>query len=228
MRTFVIGDIHGAAKALDQCLERADFDRENDELICLGDVCDGWPETRRCVETLMGLKNLVLVQGNHDLMALEWAVEGRLDDVWLNQGGEQTRQSYPDGMPESHIRFLSEAPYYHVRENKLFVHAGILPGKPLREQGPDIFLWNRELFYDSLSAKQRDEPVIYPGFDEIYIGHTPIHHYGWLEPVLSGNVWYMDTGAAWQGTLSMLEIHTKEKVVSDPVMDMYPPGSGRF
>ena len=228
MRTFVIGDIHGAAKALDQCLERAEFDPENDELICLGDVCDGWPETRRCIERLMSFKNLVFVQGNHDQMTLDWAREGIMDEVWLNQGGRQTIDSYPDGMPSDHIHFLAEAPYYHIRENKLFVHAGILPEKPLEDQGPDIFLWNRELFYEALEAKQRDSPVVFTDFDEIYLGHTPIHHYGWLEPVLSGNVWFMDTGAAWQGTLSMMDIHSKEVIINDPVMDLYPPGSGRF
>ncbi len=47
-KTFVIGDIHGAYRALRQCLERSTFDFEKDRLICLGDVCDGWPETKAC------------------------------------------------------------------------------------------------------------------------------------------------------------------------------------
>jgi len=44
-RTLVIGDIHGAYKALVQCLERSGFDKEKDTLITIGDVCDGWHET---------------------------------------------------------------------------------------------------------------------------------------------------------------------------------------
>ena len=44
-RTFVIGDIHGSYTALMQCLALSDFDYQHDELIALGDVCDGWPET---------------------------------------------------------------------------------------------------------------------------------------------------------------------------------------
>ena len=39
MKTFVIGDIHGAYKALLQCFERSGFDYEKDHLIVLGDVC---------------------------------------------------------------------------------------------------------------------------------------------------------------------------------------------
>ena len=41
MRTFVMGDIHGAYNALLQCLKRSGFDYENDQLIQLGDVADG-------------------------------------------------------------------------------------------------------------------------------------------------------------------------------------------
>lgn len=33
-----MGDIHGAYKALQQCLERSKFNYENDKLIQLGDV----------------------------------------------------------------------------------------------------------------------------------------------------------------------------------------------
>lgn len=80
---------------------------------------------------------------------------------------------------------------------------------------------------EALRAKQKDKPTKFTSYEEVYIGHTPIHHYGWLEPVLAGNIWFMDTGAAWMGTLSMMDIHSKEKYVSDPVVDMYPPGSGR-
>ncbi len=191
-------------------------------------MCDGWPETNQSIELLLSITHLIFVLGNHDQMTLDWVRKGDKNDVWLSQGGAQTIASYPDGMPASHISLLSEAPYYHVRENKLFVHAGILPYKPIEEQGPEIFLWNRELFMEALRAKQKDENTRFTSFDEIYIGHTPIHHYGWLEPVLAGNIWFMDTGAAWQGTLSMMDIHTREKFVSDPVMDMYPEGSGRF
>ena len=43
MKTFVMGDSHGAYKAFLQVMERSGFDYENDRLICLGDVSDGWP-----------------------------------------------------------------------------------------------------------------------------------------------------------------------------------------
>jgi serine/threonine protein phosphatase 1 len=41
-KTYAIGDIHGSNKALLQCIERSDIDKEKDTLIVLGDVVDGW------------------------------------------------------------------------------------------------------------------------------------------------------------------------------------------
>ena len=40
MKKFAIGDIHGSDHALLQCLKLSDFDKHEDRLICLGDVCD--------------------------------------------------------------------------------------------------------------------------------------------------------------------------------------------
>ena len=66
MKTFVMGDVHGAYKALKQCLERASFDYQNDCLIQLGDIADGGNEVYECVEELLKIKNLVAIKGNHD------------------------------------------------------------------------------------------------------------------------------------------------------------------
>jgi serine/threonine protein phosphatase 1 len=72
MKKFVIGDIHGGYKSLLQCLERSDFNYEEDQLIVLGDVVDGWPETPQCIEELLKVKNLIYIMGNHDAWADQW------------------------------------------------------------------------------------------------------------------------------------------------------------
>ena len=81
MRHFVMGDIHGAFHALKQCLERSSFDYKHDVLICLGDVCDGWPQTYECVEELLKIENLIFILGNHDFWALQWAVSNEFKPV---------------------------------------------------------------------------------------------------------------------------------------------------
>lgn len=223
-RVFVLGDVHGACRALRQCLERSHFDYENDHLICLGDVTDGWPETKACIDELMRIKNLTYILGNHDWWTREWMLRGKIEQVWWVQGGKATIDSYRDGIPPAHIKFLSDALLYYVYENKLFVHAGIDPWKPLEQQDQDIFLWDRSLA--SLALRQYESPANrkVSSFDEIYIGHTPIPY---PTPIFSIGVWLMDTGAGWDGALSMMDTETKEMFISDPVPTLYPGIEGR-
>ena len=75
MRTFAMGDPHGGHKAMLQCFERAGFNKEEDELIVLGDVADGWLETKACFDELLTCKHLIYVLGNHDQWFLEWALK---------------------------------------------------------------------------------------------------------------------------------------------------------
>lgn len=219
-KTFVIGDIHGAHKALVQCLQRAGFDYKNDHLISLGDVCDGWPETRQCIDELQKIRHLTYVMGNHDLWTIEWMQTGQTDEVWLKQGGEATIKSYESGIPVEHIQFLDEGLPYHLQDNKLFVHAGFDPKIPLHTQGLEVFLWDRNLANLILEFHQKG----FGGrklttFDEVFIGHTVVPY---TRPIKSCEIWMMDTGAGWSGVLSMMNIETNEVIISDPTPSLYP------
>ncbi len=218
MRRFVIGDIHGRRKALEQCLERSAFDGNKDLLICLGDVCDRGTEVKESFELLLQIKNLVYILGNHDKWFLEWALTGKREIVWTAQGGNASIRSYRDEpVPESHIRLLQSARLYYLLDNKLFVHAGIDPDSPLEEQTEYDFLWSRDLVQEALrSIDDPDIENITP-YDEVFVGHTPTINYGFDVPVFIKGIWMMDTGAGWWGRLSIMDIDTKEYWQSDPV-----------
>jgi len=94
MKTFVIGDLHGGHKALLQVLERSGFDYENDKLISLGDIADGWTDVVECFDTLLSLKNFVMVRGNHDQWLKKWLQKGEQPDLWVKQGGQNTLASH--------------------------------------------------------------------------------------------------------------------------------------
>lgn len=222
-RTFVIGDIHGAYRALRQCLQRSSFDYDHDYLISLGDVCDGWPETKSAIDELLRIKNLSYIFGNHDFWTLEWMKSGFVDDVWLAQGGAATIKSYAEGVPENHIQFLEQSDLYKIIENRLFVHAGFDPRHTLDEQGMNTFLWDRTLALDALGRLEKNNTTKLTSFDEVYIGHTPIGN----KPIQSADIWLLDTGAGWSGVLSMMDIYTKEVFTSDPVPELYPGVEGR-
>ena len=226
-RTFVIGDIHGAYTALMQCIALSNFNYQKDRLIVLGDVCDGWPETAQCFDEILKIRKLIYVLGNHDLWALEWARKRVAPDIWLEQGGQATVDGYPQGMPEDHQRLLAKAYQYFVLDGRLFVHAGIIPDIELGYQGQDIFLWDRSLcrLAKQLQDQGKEQPI--GKFQEIYVGHTPTSRWGYTEPCQFCNVWMMDTGAAWDGSLSMMDIHNKQVYQSDPVWKLYPGTKGR-
>ncbi|MDH5598326.1 MAG: hypothetical protein OEY34_04330, partial [Cyclobacteriaceae bacterium] len=54
-----------------------------------------------------------------------------------------------------------------------------------------------------------------------------IHREGYLHPLQSGNVWMMDTGAGWDGVLTIMNIRDKTYKTSDPVPSLYPGIEGR-
>jgi serine/threonine protein phosphatase 1 len=223
-KTFVIGDIHGAHRALIQCLQRADFNYEKDHLISLGDVADGWPDTKSCIDELLRIKNLTYILGNHDFWTLEWMENDSIDPVWYDQGGKATIDSYGGEVSNSHLQFLKHARPYFVMDNKLFVHAGIQPEHPVEGQTLQTLLWSRDfakLSYQRFLVQSEDHITSY---DEVFIGHTPVP---FSYPIKGSEVWMMDTGAGWSGVLSMLEINTKEIFTSDEVPSLYAGIEGR-
>jgi serine/threonine protein phosphatase 1 len=219
-KTFVVGDIHGSYRALLQCLEKSRFNHQKDTLICLGDVADGWPETRQAIDELLKIERLIYVLGNHDFWALDWMETGYANDTWLIQGGQATIDSYEDTVPADHIQLLKSALPYYIHRNELFVHAGINIESPIERQGIQTFLWDRS--FAQLAKKKHPQRLT--SYNSIYIGHTPINK---NTPNQYGEVWMMDTGAGWSGRLSMMNIETQECFVSDPVPQLYPGIEGR-
>ncbi len=226
-RRFVIGDIHGANKALFQCLNRAQFDYATDTLICLGDVADGWPGVCHSFSELLKIKNLVYILGNHDAWALDWFLTGDSPDIWLSQGGKATIHSYRCKIPGRHIRLLQTAKLYYELDNKLFVHGGFDPKIDIRKQTQETLIWDRSLLENAFALQEEGDEKI-STYDEIYVGHTPTVNFGKMEPIKICEIYLMDTGAGWRGgVLTMMDIDTKETFVSDQVDLLYPGYFGR-
>lgn len=220
----MLGDIHGAYKALKQVLDRASFDYGSDRLICLGDVADGWPETKESIDELMKVKNLIYLMGNHDVWARQWMETNEAEEIWLDQGGRATCDSYKDGIPANHVSFLREAHNYYIDNNRLFVHAGIRLGSQADENPTDILFWDRSLVRMAQDLQRKEIPEQLTPYDEVYVGHTPISS---PHPMKYCEVWMIDTGAAWSGVLSIMNIDSKEWFTSDVVKELYPGVRGR-
>lgn len=218
-KAFVMGDIHGAHKALTQCLSRSGFDYHKDLLICLGDVCDGWPEVNESISELLKIDHLIYLLGNHDQWALDWMNTGDAPYIWLEQGGQATADSYRHGIPPAHHELLKNARLFYEDGNRLFVHAGVLPGSTPEESNAQILLWDRTLVRNAMDFHHKGLTKNLTGYDEVFVGHTPIHS---PAPVRYCEVWMTDTGAGWSGVLSMMNLETYEVFSSDPVPELYP------
>ncbi len=229
MKTFVMGDIHGAFKALTQCLNRAGFDRAGDRLVLLGDVVDGWPDVRLCVDELLKIKHCDYIIGNHDLWALDWALSGKAPSLWTSQGGESTIESYgEEGMPQEHIHFLQKAHPWLVIANRAFVHGGFDYRRPLIGQPVEELVWDRDLLYTAWTmAEAGKNDQRFGQYEDIFLGHTPTTVYNSIKPIHVGNVWAIDTGAGWSGMLTIMNVHTKDFWQSDPTPQLYRGFEGR-
>lgn len=238
MRTMVTSDIHGAHKALKEVLELSKFDKENDKLICLGDVADGYPEIIECFEELMSIKNLVYIWGNHDMWMHEWMKDGDIQAYWYNQGGKATYNQYTSRNADylfKHKNFLEEnAVLYLVDDqNRVFVHGGFEYDKPIEETKEEsTYYWDRDLWNASFMFRAMNKPMT--DYKEIYIGHTatntirdPKAQRDYTKPVNNSNVWLMDQGCGFKGKLSLMDIDTKEVWQSQPTAVLYPNYHGR-
>ena len=222
MKTFVLGDIHGAYQALIQCFERSGFDYRQDRLIVLGDVCDGYPQVRESIDELLKVKQCDYLIGNHDLWALNWATSGVKENIWTSQGGQSTIASYgQQRMPQSHIDFLKGARSWLEFEKRLFVHGGFDPRKTLAGQSLQTLVWDRTLLEQAWKKHLSGEDYLFGGFEEIYVGHTTTETFHSLKPLQLCNIWMLDTGAGWSGKLSLMDIHTKQFWQSDLTPELY-------
>ena len=239
-RSLVIGDIHGGLRALVQVLERGEV-TPGDKLIFLGDYVDGWSDSANVVSYLINLSqqnSCIFLRGNHDDLVHRWLKTGEMNDKWLQHGGQSSIDAYrqfTDEEKQAHIEFFEQMVNYYVdKKNRLFVHAGFTNQKgPEQEYTPTPFYWDRTLWEmvlcidPSLKPGDTEYPKRLQLFEEIYIGHTPVTRIGKSKPVKAANVYNIDTGAAFMGRISMMDVETKEVFQSDEVYRLYPNENGR-
>lgn len=242
-RTLVIGDIHGGLKAVVQVLKKADVNT-NDTLVFLGDYVDGWSQSPEVLDFLIALsekQNCIFIKGNHDELLLDWLQDNHEhlnEEMWFKHGGKATVDAYKNvsnNTKKTHIQFLKSLQNYYLDEqNRLFVHAGFTNMNGVKlEFFPKLLYWDRTLWEVALCL---DETIdknseLYPKrlkiYSEIYIGHSPISKTEKVAPLFKNSVWNLDTGAAFKGALTIMDVNSKEFWQSDVLSELYPEEIGR-
>lgn len=218
-KRYAVSDIHGNHKLLKQVLKESKFNYEKDELIVVGDVCDGYNESYEVVEELLKIKNMTFIIGNHDRWFINHIANGWAEDIWLSQGGEATRKSYEHNghnykkMPTSHKKFFNNGRYYYELDNMLFVHGGFNYPKHPSECSVEDLTWDRSLIERCKNGLE------IRGWDKVFVGHTTTESQG-AEPVSYGvegcaKFIQIDCGAGWGGRLCLYNIDTDECFLSD-------------
>lgn len=219
LRIYAVGDIHGNADALRDVFARIDADKpkwagRRSIEVYLGDYVDRGPASRDVLDMLLArsqVEELLLLKGNHEAMLLEFLNDPSLLRHWRQYGGLQTMMSYglkpslnptpeeqkklarelAERMPPTHHKLIASMPCSTRFGDFFFVHAGVRPGVPLKDQKEEDLLWIRDEFL----LHERD-------FEKIVVhGHTPV-----AEPEVHSNRINLDVGAYATGKLACLVI----------------------
>ena len=217
MRIYAVGDVHGRLDLLEQVMARIDHDCGNAPStnaieVYLGDYIDRGPASRQVVDRLIargGERNTVFLKGNHETYVGEFIANPTILADWRQYGGFETLMSYglqpamkTDAaeevelakafsfmLPKSHQHFLKSLPLFVTFGDFFFVHAGVRPRVPLKQQREEDLLWIRD---DFLLYEDDFEKVVVHG-------HTPVR-----EPDIRRNRINIDTGAYATGRLTCI------------------------
>lgn len=241
MRTFAIGDIHGGLKALLQVLNQLEV-TEKDTLIFMGDYVDGWSESAQVIDFLLNLSkkiNCIFIKGNHDVWCENWLEDQNdVNPTWFMHGGKETIESYSSftsAEKKQHLLFFNNMKMYYLdAENRLFLHAGFTSMHGVTKETythkfcTDRTLWEMALVMDKkINLNHALFPKRLKHYKEIYIGHTPTTNFGDTTPMNAINIWNIDTGAAFKGKVTGINIDTKAYFQSDDLPSLYPNEKGR-
>jgi serine/threonine protein phosphatase 1 len=187
-------------------------------LILMGDYIDRGPQSAQVLAAIAWLRRtdafeLRLLEGNHEEGLRTFLDAPQTSAAWLDFGGRETLASYGiaapdryaqdadlldtrdrllDVMPVSHHALLAALELQVEVGDYLFVHAGIRPGVPLRQQVRADQLWIRDDFLAGESPLER----------------MVVHGHSWTgdRPVLTPRRIGIDTGVYETGVLTALRI----------------------
>jgi serine/threonine protein phosphatase 1 len=196
--TYAIGDIHGEVTLLRRLLALLPF-HEEDTLVFLGDCLDRGEDSLATIQTLLDLKQshpaCIFLRGNHE-------------DAWLTcwnganfshapgiEGAHQFWEQCNGSVPFVVGHWLEETRIEYEDEHAYYVHAGILPGKPIWRTAGLHKMWGAKGFLES--TYDWGKPVIFG-------------HWNLPEPLLQPNKIGIDTGAFRNGKLTAVRLPDRQ------------------
>ena len=256
-RKFVISDVHGGYRGVEQVFNNAKVDLKNDTVIFLGDSLDGWDEHDKIIDLFLKIKNFIFIMGNHDFIFYQWLKTGHHQFDW-SHGGDAVIRAYerlnnkdynikkkeksagfsttlkPTDIPKKHKKFYELArTHYLDEEGRLFLHAGFHRSYQIKDHFPelsrDTFAWDGHILGDAIRAHRNGSCLEYADKDvkRVFVGHTPVNNYGYEAPFVGMNLIGMDTGGCFKGKISLMDYEKLQTYQSTELYKLYPNQKGR-
>ena len=193
-------------------------------LVFLGDYVDRGPESKGVIDRIIALRaevgfELRTLKGNHEQAMIAFLGNAAAGPAWADHGGrptlasygvvppklrgdipgwERTRQDFNQAVPASHLAFLAGLEPILLVGDYVFVHAGLRPGRSIKDQDEHDLLWIRDPF---LKDRRPFEKVVVHG-------HTPEE-----APFLGTRRIGIDTGAYATGVLTAVRLSGEGRVI---------------
>lgn len=239
-RTLVVGDIQGAFRSFMQVLERAEYNPEEDKLICLGNLVGPMPESSLVLETLIDFKEKAISQSNFHYPII---LKGQNDIHFSNliRLGLANNDEVSSGLVESYYNVLllsnsyiekyslfitnRTASYFIDTYNRLYVHGGIkknIYSDSEMELASDTQMWKSacEIYAKSMKGRLK----ISNKFDKIFLGNKEDHNAGCNQIHQKVfNIINLDSGPDHEkGKLTIMDAESEQFYTSDMSVDLYP------
>jgi predicted phosphodiesterase len=201
-RTIVVGDIHGCYDELMTLLDKAGL-RENDRVVCVGDLVTKGPKSREVLDLFMTDPRFSSVIGNHDLaLRRKWNGER----IKLKPAQKVVHKELKPEK-ETYVKYLNQLPFIIDLDTHLVVHAGLRPNVALHSQTTGDLTLLRTLGKNRESGEGTPWYDVYDGDKTVLFGHWPAP-----EPRRAKKAIGLDTGCVYGYNLTAYIIETDEFV----------------
>ncbi|ENV17503.1 metallophosphoesterase [Acinetobacter guillouiae] len=215
-KLYVVGDIHGCYDLLMNRLIEIGFNFENDLLVAVGDLVDRGIQNIECMN-LIDQPWFTSIRGNHEDLCIKGLFNESFGRCHIANGGEwfyeldaQTQHKIinkfnqlPIALEITHQGRKFGFVHWHIEQNdwELFKHNlnhfdVVRYAIEAKRFPTDAAMWGRERF-----DLENPKYTKVQGVDLVIMGHTVT-----TTPIKRDNCYYIDTGAVYCGSLTILDL----------------------
>jgi serine/threonine protein phosphatase 1 len=192
--TYAIGDLHGEVTLLRRLLAALPL-RDQDTLVFLGDYLDRGEDSAATVAALRTLAHThqacVFLRGNHEDAWLSHWDGHRFTHVPDIDGADKAWADFGGVIPVEVGQWLAGTVIEYEDAYAYYVHAGVLPGRPIWRTPGLLKLWGADGFLES--GYDWGKPVVFG-------------HWQHAAPLVQANKIGIDTGAYQTGVLTAVRL----------------------